>query len=343
MARRLMFVIRGKLGDTLVAFAPLLAYGARHPEDGLTLLVRKNYLPLLERENGIRLIGFGSRIEMILKLARLRLRGESFDVLAVLWGFGKPLAWIARLVRAKRKIALEASLSAWFPECPERSADTAQVDPSWRVIRMLDPGIERPARLYLPGLASLRRKDGKEIGVVPFADEARRNMDTPTLLALVRALASRHPGAPIQVFLDPGEQARITEPLPEGAQFAPFATLAQLVERYTRLSAWYGTDTGLYHLAAAMGIPATVFFGPTQPLKIVMKDQPRAAWVRLAALGNDHCEEKACARPVCLHQAIAGFAGAACRAGIEDTPRSCPLRKHAPESLKNVTGRLAGA
>ena len=53
-------------------------------------------------------------------------------------------------------------------------------------------------------------------------------------------------------------------PLPAGCELRTFRDLGALVSEYVHLAAWIGTDTGLYHLAAVIGIRATVFFGPTQ-------------------------------------------------------------------------------
>ena len=98
----------------------------------------------------------------------------------------------------------------------------------------------------------------------------------------------------------------------------------------------YSTDTGLYHLAVAMGVPTTTYYGPTQPWKNAFAAQPDLARVRLAALGGDHCEEKQCRRPVCLANAVALHAGAQPGSSVEGTPPSCLLRRHTAAELGQV-------
>ena len=115
MARRVLFVLRGKLGDTLILFMAVRRYVEQFPHDDVTLLVRKDYANLLEGERGFRRVPFASRLEMIARLAWLRVRGESFDVLAVLWGFGPPMRTIARLVAARRRIYLDARFADLYP------------------------------------------------------------------------------------------------------------------------------------------------------------------------------------------------------------------------------------
>ena len=310
MARRVLFVLRGKLGDTLILFMAVRRYVEQFAQDDVTLLVRKDYADLLAGERGFRLMPFGSRLEMVARLAWLRVRRESFDVLAVLWGFGPPMRTIAKLVAARRKIYLDGRFSDLYPEWPGMPPDGTLVEPAVRVIHCFEPRLDTPDRLQLPALAALREAGGDAIGVVPVADELRRNFDPATLSALLGEVAVRHPGKPIRVFVNPVNTGagRILESiLPQGVELRRFSSLVDLLREYRMLAAWYGTDTGLYHLAVAMGIPATVFFGPTQPWKIVMPGQPGATWVRMQVLGGDHCEEKSCVQPLCVHQAVASF------------------------------------
>jgi ADP-heptose:LPS heptosyltransferase len=171
---------------------------------------------------------------------------------------------------------------------------------------------------------------------VPLANELRKNMDAAALAALVAHVRALHPGRRVWILLNPSDRGAedvLRKPLPEDAEIRIFRSLADLVPLYLELGAWYGTDTGLYHLAVALGIPATVFFGPTQPRLIVMPDQPGVAAVRLAALGDAHCDEKACARPVCLHQSVAVWGGARGAPRLDDTPAACPLRAARAETL----------
>ena len=141
------------------------------------------------------------------------------------------------------------------------------------------------------------------------------------------------------VFVNPGNAGSediLSARLPPGCETRSFRDLSDLLAQFMQLCAWYGTDTGLYHLAVAIGIPATVFFGPTQPHKIVMPAQPHATAYRLAALGDRHCEEKACRRPVCLHGALAAWAGKETTTRIDETSARCPLRAAAPAALHEL-------
>lgn len=333
MARKVLFVIRGKLGDSLVLYSAVRQYLAQYPDDDVTLAIRRDYADLLRGESGLRLLPFGSRLEMIARLLWLRLTAARFDILAVLWGFGPPIRLLGRLVRAKRKIHIDERFPDVFPEWAQLPREHTLVYPAIAVIRRFAPDLEEPRALEIPALAA-RRAPQPVVGVVPVADEIRRNLDYATLAGLLAEVRRRHPAHEIRVFLNPknrGAENFTGREMPQGALLVPFSDLQDLLRQYRGLDAWYGTDTGLYHLAVAMGIPATVFFGPTQQWKIAMPDQPGMTWVRAAVLGDAHCEVKDCGRPHCLHGAIATFGNAAPASRLDDTPASCPLRAHPEE------------
>jgi len=338
VARRVLFVIRGKQGDSLVFYSAVRQYVAQFPEDDVTLAIRSNYAVLL-RDERIRLLPFGSRLEMIGRLLWLRFSASPFDVLAVLWGFGPPIRLLGKLVRARRKIHVDGRFPEVFPEWPELPREPTIIEPAIAVMRRFEPRLEEPRALEIPSLAARRAPKGV-VGVAPLADEARRNLDYPALAVLLAEVKRRHPGCEIRVFLNPADPAAAAftgRTLPHGAVVAPFPELSDLVREYSGLDAWYGTDTGLYHLAAAMGIPSTVFFGPTQPWKNVRPGQPAVTKVRAAVLGDAHCEEKGCTRPHCLHGAIAAYAGAEPSSRLDETPPGCPLRAAPAEVPMRIT------
>jgi ADP-heptose:LPS heptosyltransferase len=339
MARRFLFVLRTKLGDTLIQFQTAQAFAARHPGDEITVLTRRDYAPLLAGEPRMRFVFFRNRAEMVVRLLWLRIVERPFDALAVFIGYGPAMLQIARLVRARRKLFFDARFPDAFPEYPPAYEETSLVDRSWQTARLLDPDLPKPLHLALPALSAGRAPRAAEmgpIGVVPLANELRKNMDAASLVALVERVRSLHPGRRVWILLNPsdrGADRAVPAQLPEGAEVRSFRNLADLVPLYRELGAWYGTDTGLYHLAAALGIPATIFFGPTQPRLIVMPGQPDITAVRLAALGDAHCDEKACVQPVCLHQCVAVWRGARGAPRLDGTPAACPLRAAPPEML----------
>jgi ADP-heptose:LPS heptosyltransferase len=329
MRQRFLFVIRGKLGDSLVAFSVLRELLLRHPEFDATLIVRRNYLPLLAPAAGLSysLIPYRGRVQCWWEVFKRRWRYGAWDACAVLWGTGENLARLAQASGARRRLYLDDRYRSTFPEFPARMPHVRQVDPAWRVARLLDPDLPKPEKLVLDGLAQRWRESKIKcaIGICPMSDEKRRNMSPDTLRQLLEKLARTYPSTPLYVLLNPGEEALFPRDAPPNAQPRVFHTLDDLVNIYLELQTWYGTDTGLYHLAAGMGIPCTEFFGPTQPCSNAMPAQDNRR-MRLAGLGEMHCEEKSCTSSVCLNQAIRNFCGIATPLALDATPAGCPLR-----------------
>ena len=340
MPRRILFAIRSKLGDTLISFACARAYVDAHPDEQVTLLTRNAYAGLLRDEDGLRVIGFDSRVEMFFRLAWLRLTEPAFDILAVLWGSGAPIRRIGQWVKAGRKIAWTKRFAPDIFEEGQLTPDHWLVDPAASVIRTFDAAFKAPSQLLIPSLARRYRASARRaVGVVPIADERRRNFDAATLANLLAEVRLRHPDDPIYVFVNPGNhgaESLVHQRFPADVELRSFTDLDSLLHEYLGLKAWYGTDTGLYHLAVSVGVPATVFFGPTQPHKIVMPAQPDARWVRLQEMGDSHCEVKTCDKPLCLHQAVATFCSARPAVGLADTPAACPLRTWEPTLLPKI-------
>jgi ADP-heptose:LPS heptosyltransferase len=334
-----LFVLRGKLGETVVAFATVRAFVDAYPGDEVTMLVRANYAPLFERETGMRVIGFSSRLAMYAKLARLRYFEAPFDALLVLLGAGPPIARLGRMVRARRRIFLDDRFKDVYTEWPQVPRDHRHFEPAWRVAHDYEPGLAAPQYSRIPSLAA-RRRPVKIVAIAPVSDEPRRSMAPATVHALISALLCWHPGCEIRVLINPADrdaQPLLSAGLPAGVQFERFASLQALIDTLCRLERLYSTDTGLYHLAVSIGVPTTTYFGPTQPWKNGFQSQPGLTRVRLAALGGDHCEEKQCREPVCLANTVALHAGTRAGSSVDGMPKHCLLRRHAPGQLAQLT------
>lgn len=338
LRRRVLFVLRGKLGDSVTCFATVRAYADAFPDDDVTLLVRASYAPLFRSEQGIRVVGFSSRAAMFAKLALMRWTEPPFDALLVLLGAGPPILRLGRMVRARRKIFHDGRFPGVYPEWPEIPPVYMQLEPAWRVARMFAPELAQPERSRIPSLAA-RRRPARVIGIAPVSDEPRRTISPRVVHALIAALARRHAGYAIHVLVNSSDdEARplLDAGLPPEAQLRHFPALEVLVDELGMLEHLHSTDTGIYHLAAAMGVPLTTYFGPTQPWKNGFPAQPGLTRIRLAALGGEHCEEKSCLRPVCLEKSVALHIGAALDSGIEGTPQGCLLRRHTAGQLGKI-------
>ena len=334
--KHVFVLIRDKLGDTIIAFQGLAAYRAKHPEDDITVMVHDHYLPLIDHEPGYRFVPYKSFFQAIVWAWRQRIFGRPYDVLLVLRGFGKKIERIARVLPAQKRIHFLGRMKDVFHDSPralppEEDARQTLIAPVVRALRELSPGLPAPQMLMLPALAAQRSRP-RHVVVCPVTDEARKNISPVDVVTLLPEIRRRHPDMPIRILVrTTGEQGFDAGKLILDAEVRAFGSISGLLRELKEAAYYYGADTGLYHVAAAMGIPAIVFFGPTQPYKVMLPGQD--AWaVRLQALGQDHCNIKGCKTPVCLTNVIALWS--------RDSPTSfnypdqCPLR--AKESCAEI-------
>lgn len=325
--KRLFVLIRDKLGDTIIAFQGLAAYRAMHPEDEITVMVHAHYLPLIDHEPGYRFVPYTSSLQAILWAWRQRIFGRPYDALLVLRGFGEKIGRLARILPTRKRIHFLGRMPDIFRESPpalspEEDARQTLIAPVVRALRQVSPDLPAPQALALSAL-SARRLQPTYVVVCPVTDEARKNVSPADVATMLPGIRRRHPGMPVRILVrTPGEQGFEAGKSFLGAEVIAFRSISGLLHELGEAAFYYGADTGLYHVAVAMGIPALVFFGPTQPYKVMLPGQD--AWaVRLQALGQDHCDIKGCITPICLKNAIALWSGDSPTSS--NYPERCPL------------------
>lgn len=341
MGSKVLFLVRDKLGDTLIAAALAIAWARAHPEAKAVLMVRSAYLPLLQGEEGVRLVPYRNAAQAYLWALLTRLSPRAYDALVVLRGFGSRIARFGRLVKAKRKIHFNGRWSGVFPEYPpplavELERDSPIRDASVRAIQILSPDFAAPDTLFLPSLANRRHpaasRDGF-VGICPLTDEARKNLSPAAIGALIGHLRQLFPGRSLRILIRQQGEAGFFAPAIDGVPVVEFKSVDGLLAQFSEMGAYFGADTGLFHVAAAMGIPSQIVFGPTQPQKILFPGQAATAW-RLRCLGDRHCDSKDCITPVCIDQAAANLVGFRELVPIPaEVPTACPLRARAPSEL----------
>lgn len=341
MRRRVLFIIRGKLGDSLHAFAIVQEYLALHAQDEVTTLMRRDYAELVRAEPGFVLVRYRNALQALLWALLQRLFARPFDALIVLRGFGPRIRDLGRLIKARRKIYLDGRFASEFPEYPELLGDAAQEKhpiplAAYRAAALYEPALQMPARMHLPSLSRLRvGEEPQFVGVCPQSGEKRKDMSQQDLERLLDYLARVEPGACVKVLVRENAAGLYSVAGRKGCELVEYGSLSNLVGWFARMRAYYGADSGLYHVASAMDIPATLVFGPTQPKRIVLPRQ-RAKSIRLAVLGDRHCGVKTCCTPVCIAQAVANLSGGELLP-LEGPPAECPLRMAGRnELLKNA-------
>lgn len=329
MARRssALFLIRDKLGDSLIAANVALAFARARPDWDVTLLIRDVYAPLVAGEAGVRVVAYRSGLQGRLLAWWWRVSGRRFDVLGVLRGFGPRTLALAQGIPACRVVVHDPRLAAVASEVTTNAdAGEGHQGPALRVARAIAPDLAAPDRLDFPALAQRWRQAEKRYVVLfPVSDEPRRNLPGPAVERLLLWAERQHPGLEVKLLVRELADLDLLADCPPSLRAAAtaFHDIPGLCDALAGAACFYGTDTGLLHLAAAMGMPGTAFFGPTQPARVLLPGQAAVTAVRAPVLGQLHCDVKACTLPVCLDRAVADVCG-------EPEPAAAVLRPDCP-------------
>lgn len=267
------------LGDLLMVLPALEALHRRGLE--VDVLVKRPYAPLLEGHPHI-----ASVHGLTLPWQDPHGRGDGWGAVATLRRSLRERGYVAALEATEdlRSQGLLASLGArWVVgwELPGSSAylDDArrpqaehQVDRTLELVQALGASA-RGDRPQLPHLPPAPTRAG--VLLHPGAAGPRKAWPLERFQELAAAL--RAEGEAVAFVLGPAE-AGLRESL-AGEEVRPSASLLDLATHLGAARAFVGNDSGPAHLAAAVGTPTTVVFGPTMPSRTA----PRGEDVRVVA------------------------------------------------------------
>ena len=246
------------LGDLLTALPALRALADAFPGHRRALAAPAALAPLAE------LSGAVNEVVPAAPLAPLPGRLAGPDVAVNLHGRGPESHRVLTALRPRRLIAFA---------CPAAGVG----GPAWRAdehevrrwCRLLaESGVPAdPARLDLPAPGRDPRAEGATV-VHPGAASAARRWPAERFAAVARA--ERRDGRPVVVTGGPDEAAAAAAVaraagLPAAAVLAGRTDLLGLAAVVASAARVVCGDTGVAHLATALGTPSVVLFGPTAP------------------------------------------------------------------------------
>jgi len=263
----------GSLGDVVLATAAANAAERRWGPGCLDVLVKAEWAAVWDGHPAVRRVwpweeqdrGPGGVLAMA---RRLRAQGyrETLDLQASPRTRALALAagWTA--VRRPERHGFRRRLGVWvkrFLPPPDYSVARAfvdTVDPEATDVPTVRPGREARERA-----ARLVPEHGR-VGLVPGARHATKRWPLKRFVEVGARLAAEGRG-PVPVFFGPDEaplEAAWRALWPETASWVPIREpLAVAAACLARLGGVVTNDTGLMHLAAAVGVPTVALFGPT--------------------------------------------------------------------------------
>jgi ADP-heptose:LPS heptosyltransferase len=249
------------------------------------------------------------------------LRAETYDLVVDLQGLLKS-AVVARLARSPRRIGpsfhREGARLFYTEVAGPLDKSRHAVDECMDVLDAL--GLPRPSRalfpLNLPDMAaSLGPGAGPRVAIAPLSRWATKNWPLAHFAEVARRLGTEF-GAELHGIGGPADRPTVDR-LAELAG-VPLRNhcgehdLAQTGGLLARMSLLLSNDSGPMHLAAALGVPCVVPFGPT----LSGRTGPYGPGHRVLRLGNcPPCRSKVCRRgdAICLAQLSPDLVFAAAR------------------------------
>jgi ADP-heptose:LPS heptosyltransferase len=144
--------------------------------------------------------------------------------------------------------------------------------------------------------------DTSKIIIHPGSGSIRKRWPLTNFLDLTDGLEKR--GLQPRFVCGPAEPDLIEEIRNQDRQIHTFSELTDLVDWFESAGGYIGNDSGISHLAAFVGLPSVVIFGPSDPLRW----KPLGSRVRIVRPELDcqpcfEIEPDNCAQPACLTDA----------------------------------------
>ncbi len=228
--RRLLIIRPGAIGDTIVSL-PALEHLCSEAAEWSEIWVSPACVPLIRFANRVRAIPSTG-----LDLVEL---GLDTPALALLRNFDRVVSWYGSAREAFRSAVADLPFT-FHPALPPAGTDVHAVDWYLRQVGALDGAIPVVAASGNPR---------RFIACQPFSGSPRKNWAAEKF----RALAER---LPIEFCVGPEEQF-------PGAH--RFESLDQVATWLAGARAYVGNDSGISHLAAAVGVPVVAIFRGTDP------------------------------------------------------------------------------
>lgn len=267
----------GALGDVVLAFQPMADIRAHHPDARLAVLTTAPFAPLLARAPWFDEVLVDARPKPwdLRGLARLRRLLCRFDLIYDLQTSGRSSRYrlLARRGAGWSGIGRGASLPHANPDRDrmhtiERQREqlamagvppAAPADLGW--VRAAAPAVGAPYALLVPGAAAHR--PGKRWPVAGYAALAV-GLERAGLRPVVVGSAAEAPLG-----------AAIGAACPAALDLTGRTDLAGLAGLAAGAAVAVGNDTGPMHLAASLGVPSLVLFGPESDPALTAPRGPR--------------------------------------------------------------------
>ncbi len=278
-----VLIIRfSSLGDVILATSVIDACRRMWPGCEITFVVKDEYAPVLENNPHLTMVlslwpgerGLGS----LYSLGR-KLRGERFDLVVDLQGGprGRALAWAVGARRTSRphsrrlrRMLMTARPRRWRTPLPHVVERYLECLSPWAGDRVPEgsPKVWLTAGEVSTARSKLERAgEGPLVALAPGAKWPSKRWPETNYSALASALSSE--GTGVLVAGSAAERAlaeKVASAAGGAGSVVPYSGgIRDLAAAFSLCEALVCNDSGLMHLAAAVGTPVLGVFGPTAP------------------------------------------------------------------------------
>ena len=290
---RLLLVVLDNLGDTVMATSVLRPLKRARPELRVGMFVKRYAAdaladhsliervhaadPFWDRSPGQKSGGFGAFASTVFEIRR-----ERYDAALILnteWrrSLAIALAGVPRRIGYDRRHAGSFLTTAVPPSTQVQHF----IDDHRRLVETLEPaaaGDDFVPRLEVPPM-DIAWLDGwcssagwpgiGHVAIHPFSGDDRKNWPLESWRSLVDRL-NRRPDERVVVLSSESERSRLADWMTQAkpnVRFLVGAPLRQVKAALSRASLLIGGDSGLGHVAAALGTPVLSLFGPGAPAR----------------------------------------------------------------------------
>lgn len=275
------------LGDVVLAEPVLRALRRLRPNHPIDFVTEAHYAALAARALPVDTVtGWDRRGEDAgfkgVERVKARLPSSRYELIVDLQGKLRTRTLAHRLDAGRRlflqkRSPLGAILSVFGHDPPQKQRHSTQL--YLDVLRPLGSleGFDPRPRLGLPRASH----SGLRIGLAPGASHATKEWPLDHFQALAKALKSARPHAQLSLIGGPSERAKLEVLRTSGLTFteddSTTLDVLALTEGIAGLDLLISVDTGPAHLAAALGVPTVVIFGPTSPVRWGPLGEPHRA------------------------------------------------------------------
>jgi len=267
--RAILFLCLQGLGNLLLAEPAIAAAKGRDPSTSITLLVRhQTYAPLLTSHPAVdEVVALSARALLALRRRRFARTYTCFPANDYRFDL------ITRAVGGRERLGHRYPLHKRLrlPGTYTREVAVAPVDDVQQNLNLLAPDLPaRPPHLTVAPAVAPRPL----LGIHP-GSSTRHRMDLKRWppghfrSVVERALAAVD-GLTVWLFAGPGEgelAGEIGAGLGDRVAVVTGLRLAEVARRIAACTCFLANDSGLMHLAAAVGVPTVGLFGPTDPAR----------------------------------------------------------------------------